>query len=32
MGQRVREARQNLAKKIETKNEREQAGGPRDTC
>lgn len=32
MGWRVREARQNLAKKTETKNEREQAGGPRDTC
>ena len=29
---RVREARQNLAKKAKTKNEREQAEGPRDTC
>ena len=29
VGRRARETRQNLAK---TKNEREQAGGPRDTC
>lgn len=28
----VRETRQNLAKRAKTKNEREQAGGPRDTC
>lgn len=30
--QRGGEARQKLAKKARTKDEREQAGGPRDTC
>ena len=31
-GGEARETRQNLAKRAKTKNEREQAGGPRDTC